>query len=988
MSLSLENVHYETNTNTVKPETPRTARRRVDAAKIRQRLFNRRSGGTVHSESSLNNRVQAQKPPLADPSSRQADTVVHSPGGGHLPPFQGDLQLPHDRFRSTLANVSRIRPVNSSVKMQESIVPPMVKSEPTDASLSGEQKGGVSTEIRLETPIGVDQTRHTLSKPTNTLMSKEPVLGISKGSEGKFNSANTSESEAWEEEYLSDERSQDSVPNAPSSTENRVESIANVLVQSTNGSLADDDAMHTPSEQTNVNVSCSEKQIPRISKGSEEHVDIAKAPIDSEAAEEEYLSDERSLDSLLLSVSMKDAVQSLVVAKGVVLGGDVKLDIDDSNSDQSSLTNSLKQDMSLNSDLHNSISSLDIDTSRAQSKTTGDLLTTSSPAVTPSPKKRDAQESRKSELTVKVKRWHARRKPDSRDDQEFRAISPNSSLLSKHRSHHDHGSPASNSSPRFSKRDRPPPHALKSNFCLNSGAQPGTNSLNSPSSLGIQKSGRTNTRPSSMDDISCESSPRHVLTSISLPKTQKSLSWCDERSGLPQQPELKSSSHSELELPSVGRAHQPLSLDTFIHETSKPVLGSSSRSTSGSQSTISRSEPSSMDSIGHEISTAVLESSNHSMPEVQSNTSLTKPSSPDHIWNEKSTPVLQSSKHSISENQSTISLSKPSSVNPVCHEVSTPVQECSSHSLNGIPSMSTFDDNRETIVSVLKSSSYPKPEVLASSFSMISKDDKSVRDIRLSNTENTAARSNVRKQTHPTGQQGSTELVVTPQSLLQHESLPSFEDIDTTDSKSDTEAELALDSFRLFEQQVDAQMREIEELRPKSPDSPVSSKLSLLDNDHESLLDSDHESSRESDNDSNSFLEPTLEDGQITSVPSDEGDFLNSFLLIEQQMDSQLVAQTTTRVVVTRDNDTAQGEIMMLQDALTRRDEALACQDALIEKQRQEIAVLKMERDLLHANLKSSRVFRSSPCDDYIFDGCGRAVCKWSDSFRAALACD
>jgi hypothetical protein len=245
-------------------------------------------------------------------------------------------------------------------------------------------------------------------------------------------------------------------------------------------------------------------------------------------------------------------------------------------------------------------------------------------------------------------------------------------------------------------------------------------------------------------------------------------------------------------------------------------------------------------------------------------------------------------------------------------------------------------------------------------------------------------------------QQGSTELFVKrSESPIQKMPIPSLEDIDSLDSKSDTEVELALDSFRLFEAQVDAQMREMEDNRTKCSDSRESS---TVESSKSSLLDSDQDSNTHvSDDDSNSFLEPTSVDGKITSVPSDEGDILNSFLLIEHQMDSQvdshMVAQTatstTTQVIVTRENDIAQGDIVMLRSALTLRDEALAFQDALIEKQRQEIALLKMERDLLHADLKSSRLFhRSSICDNFILDRCGRTVCKWSDSFQAVLKCE
>jgi hypothetical protein len=85
MSLSLDTVHYATNGKTVLPATPRTIRRRVDAAKIRRRLFNRRSGGTVISESSPSIRVRSHKPPLLGSSSRQAGLIVHSPEAGNNP---------------------------------------------------------------------------------------------------------------------------------------------------------------------------------------------------------------------------------------------------------------------------------------------------------------------------------------------------------------------------------------------------------------------------------------------------------------------------------------------------------------------------------------------------------------------------------------------------------------------------------------------------------------------------------------------------------------------------------------------------------------------------------------------------------------------------------------------------------------------------------------------------------------------------------------
>ena len=153
MSLSLDTVHHETNSKTVQPATPRTTRRRVDAAKIRKRLLNRRSGGTIHSESSLSNQLQSHKPPLRGPSSRQAGTIAGSSRAGHRSPsFQGDVQSPVDRFHRAAANVPPIRPDISSVGVQESTVSPMIISDHMGSSVPRHQTGSTSTEIKFESP--------------------------------------------------------------------------------------------------------------------------------------------------------------------------------------------------------------------------------------------------------------------------------------------------------------------------------------------------------------------------------------------------------------------------------------------------------------------------------------------------------------------------------------------------------------------------------------------------------------------------------------------------------------------------------------------------------------------------------------------------------------------------------------------------------------------------------------------------------------------
>ena len=288
---------------------------------------------------------------------------------------------------------------------------------------------------------------------------------------------------------------------------------------------------------------------------------------------------------------------------------------------------------------------------------------------------------------------------------------------------------------------------------------------------------------------------------------------------------------------------------------------------------------------------------------------------------------------------------------------------------------------RELPSPALKSSSYTKPEVSpvilkpqafftscsgpeVESTNSILEDDSVARTIRRTNNDKTPKRSNetldIDNETLDSDiqLQESSELETEVATPISYTPVWQYPEIETFESKSTFDVELALDSVRLFEQQFDAHMHQLEEALPVDA--------------HTLAASSSDSSALETSEDERIVVTTTTAEADLT---------LDLFHSFEEQLQSQmkqLDAETKF--------DVAQDEVSVLKRSLKQRDTELAGQKDLLAQRQHEIALLKMERDLLQAELRG-RQNRTTRRGAPLYDRGLGTVVEWSETFQEQCRC-
>ena len=285
-------------------------------------------------------------------------------------------------------------------------------------------------------------------------------------------------------------------------------------------------------------------------------------------------------------------------------------------------------------------------------------------------------------------------------------------------------------------------------------------------------------------------------------------------------------------------------------------------------------------------------------------------------------------------------------------------------------------DVRDQIVSVLKSSSYSKASSGLSS-SGANTDPVRIPSIQSTGTDQTIGRNNIQPNTNC-----FHENEAEPSSPIRRTVMLPYEDIEVSESGSDDE-DLALDSIRLFERQVEAQMK----LKADSTYSkPSHIESSDLESDTDASTDSSTDSDTESNSDSDAGILVTKGDVDLVCLPSKDVDLAqNSSCMTANRGETLLVAHNTSNEL----GPCQKEELIMLRRAIVELDAALERQRVVVKMQRREIKHLKKERDLLHADLKSSRLSsRFSWNDEPLVSRCVGKMGSWSNKFNSALKCE
>jgi hypothetical protein len=270
----------------------------------------------------------------------------------------------------------------------------------------------------------------------------------------------------------------------------------------------------------------------------------------------------------------------------------------------------------------------------------------------------------------------------------------------------------------------------------------------------------------------------------------------------------------------------------------------------------------------------------------------------------------------------------------------------------------------------LKSSSYSNA---TSGLSSSSADIDPVRipGIQSTGTDQTIGRNNIQQNTNC-----SHENEAEPSSPIRRTVLLPYEDIEVSESGSDDEDLVALDSIRLFERQVEAQMKLKANSKCSKPSHTESSDL-------ESDTDASTDSSTDADTDSEAGILVTKGDVDLVCLPSKDVDLAqNSSCMTANRGVTQLVAHNTSNEL----GPCQKEELIMLRRAIVELDAALDRQRVVVKMQRREIKHLKKERDLLHADLKSSRL--SSWKDEPMVNRCVGKMGCWSNQFNSVLKCE
>jgi hypothetical protein len=288
---------------------------------------------------------------------------------------------------------------------------------------------------------------------------------------------------------------------------------------------------------------------------------------------------------------------------------------------------------------------------------------------------------------------------------------------------------------------------------------------------------------------------------------------------------------------------------------------------------------------------------------------------------------------------------------------------------------------RELPSPALKSSSYTKPEVSpvilkpqafftscsgpeVESTNSILEDDSVARTIRRTNNDKTPKRSNetldIDNETLDSDiqLQESSELETEVATPISYTPVWQYPEIETFESKSTFDVELALDSVRLFEQQFDAHMHQLEEALPVDA--------------HTLAASSSDSSALETSEDERIVVTTTTAEADLT---------LDLFHSFEEQLQSQMKQlDAETEFVV------AQDEVSVLKRSLKQRDTELAGQKDLLAQRQHEIALLKMERDLLQAELRG-RQNRTTRRGAPLYDRGLGTVVEWSETFQEQCRC-
>ena len=295
---------------------------------------------------------------------------------------------------------------------------------------------------------------------------------------------------------------------------------------------------------------------------------------------------------------------------------------------------------------------------------------------------------------------------------------------------------------------------------------------------------------------------------------------------------------------------------------------------------------------------------------------------------------------------------------------------------------------RELPSPALKSSSYTKPEVSpvilkpqafftscsgpeVESTNSILEDDSVARTIRRTNNDKTPKRSNetlnIDNETLDIDNetldsdiqlQESSELETEVATPISYTPVWQYPEIETFESKSTFDVELALDSVRLFEQQFDAHMHQLEEALPVDA--------------HTLAASSSDSSALETSEDERIVVTTTTAEADLT---------LDLFHSFEEQLQSQMKQlDAETEFVV------AQDEVSVLKRSLKQRDTELAGQKDLLAQRQHEIALLKMERDLLQAELRG-RQNRTTRRGAPLYDRGLGTVVEWSETFQEQCRC-
>jgi hypothetical protein len=267
-------------------------------------------------------------------------------------------------------------------------------------------------------------------------------------------------------------------------------------------------------------------------------------------------------------------------------------------------------------------------------------------------------------------------------------------------------------------------------------------------------------------------------------------------------------------------------------------------------------------------------------------------------------------------------------------------------------------DTRETIITSSKTVLGSKADFhLPSIVSNLSQ--KSLPEIPSTETDNTVARKNTRSSNVASPQAMDDKEFCGDINLVQ--SLPSplfpYEDIESSYSRSSSpDVDLELDSFRLFEQQIDLQRRSLD--RTPTPRNDFMKDGISGNNCAPESLQAVKELSVVTfyKGDEDSGIDDTLNHGDSEqklqsdlALPEDNGNpssTIANLQLVPAKLDEESDAKGEYQIISLTE------DVLSLREALASLGKTLQHQASLIEDQKQEIAVLKLECKLLNSQKK------------------------------------